>query len=138
MNRWFAALMSCLALGLVGAGCGSDDEKKDSGSAKTTAPPATKPASPATGGAAKSAVAVSMKNTQFVPMEVTVKRGGTVTWTNKDSFPHTVTKESGPGARFDSGTVDGAGTFKQKFDKAGTIDYVCTIHPNQTGTITVE
>ncbi len=132
MKKWFAALMSCLALGLV-AGCGSDD-KKDSGSAKTTEQPAGKPASPGGGGA----VAVSMKNTQFVPMEVTVKRGGTITWTNNDSFPHTVTKESGPGARFDSGTVDGAGTFKQKFDKAGTIDYVCTIHPNQTGTITVE
>ena len=29
-------------------------------------------------------------------------------------------------------------TFTQKFDAPGTIDYVCTIHPQQTGTITVE
>ena len=67
-----------------------------------------------------------------------VKAGGTITWTNEDSFAHTVTKGSGPGAKFDSGTVDGGGTFKHKFDTAGKIDYVCTIHPNQTGTITVE
>ena len=135
MKKWFAALMSCLALGLVTAGCGSDDEK-DGGSAKTTEQPAGKPASP--GGGAKAAVAAGMKNTQFVPMEITVKRGGTIKWTNDDSFPHTVTKQSGASPQFDSGTVNGGGTFKQKFDKAGTIDYVCTIHPNQTGTITVE
>jgi len=136
MKKWSASLVSCLALGLVAAGCGSDS-KKDSGSAKTPEQPA-QPAkkAPATGGGG--AVAVTMKNTQFVPMEIKVKAGGTVTWTNKDSFPHTVTKGSGPGAKFDSGTVDGGGTFKQKFDKPGTIDYVCTIHPNQTGTITVE
>lgn len=137
MKKWFAPLMSCLVLGLVAAGCGSDD-KKDSGSAKTTEQPVQQPAkkAPATGGGG--AVAVIMKNTQFVPMEIKVKAGGIIKWTNRDSFPHTVTKGSGPGVQFDSGTVDGGGTFKQKFDKPGTIDYVCTIHKNQTGTITVE
>jgi len=29
-------------------------------------------------------------------------------------------------------------TFEQTFDAAGKVDYVCTIHPNQTGTVTVE
>ena len=79
-----------------------------------------------------------MKNTTFVPMTASVAKGGTITWTNSDSFAHTVTKEGGPGQDFDSGNVDGGGTFKQRFDAAGKIDYVCTIHPSQTGSITVE
>jgi len=79
-----------------------------------------------------------MQDIEYVPKEVTVKKGGTVTWTNSDSVTHTVTKEGGPGAEFDSGNMEVDDTFEQKFDMPGTIDYVCTIHPNQTGTITVE
>ena len=29
-------------------------------------------------------------------------------------------------------------TFQQKFDKAGTFDYVCTVHPGMEGTVKVE
>jgi plastocyanin len=135
MKKWFALLTSCIALVLVATGCGSDDNSDDNGGDNASTP--AQPAAPSTG-TAKSAVAVVMKNTRFVPMNIKVKKGGTITWTNKDPFAHTVTKGSGPGAKFDSGQVDGGGTFKQKFRTAGKIDYVCTIHPNQTGTITVE
>lgn len=134
MNKCIALLASCVALGLVAAGCGSDDEK-DSGSAETTEQPAEQPAEKPAG---EGTVSVSMKNTLFVPMDVTVKAGGTVTWKNDDSFAHTVTKGSGPGPQFDSKQVDGGGTFEQKFAKPGKIDYLCTIHPTQTGSITVE
>jgi len=79
-----------------------------------------------------------MQDIEYVPKEVTVKKGGTVTWTNSDSVTHTVTKQGGPGPEFDSGNMEVDATFKQKFDAAGKVDYVCTIHPNQTGTITVE
>ena len=79
-----------------------------------------------------------MQDIEYVPKEVTVKKGGTVTWTNSDSVTHTVTKEGGPGPDFDSANIEVDGTFKQKFNMAGAIEYVCTIHPNQTGTITVE
>jgi len=78
-----------------------------------------------------------MENTTYVPMEVEVPLGGTIVWTNNDPFPHTVTKESGPGAQFDSGDVAGGETFEHTFDAAGEIPYLCEIHPNQTGTISV-
>jgi plastocyanin len=29
------------------------------------------------------------------------------------------------------------GTFHHRFDEPGTYDYVCTLHPNMTGTIEV-
>jgi len=114
--------MACLSLALLG-GCGgdgaSDEPAGDTGSGTTSEE-------------------VGMKDIQYVPMEVTVKKGGTVTWTNSDTVTHTVTKEGGPGPQFDSGNMAVDETFEQTFDVAGTIDYVCTIHPNQTGTVTVE
>ena len=136
MNRWLALLISCLALGLLAAGCGGDDED-DSGSAETAEQPAQEPADD-TGATASGGVTVSMKDIKYVPMDVKVKSGATVKWTNDDSITHTVTKTSGPGEEFDSGNVAGGGEFEQKFEEAGEIDYVCTIHPQQTGTITVE
>lgn len=81
---------------------------------------------------------VTMKNIQFVPAEQKVKVGETVNWVNEDSVAHTVTKASGPGPQFDSGTVAGGGRFAQKFDQAGKVDYICTIHPNHKGSLTVE
>jgi plastocyanin len=76
-----------------------------------------------------------MKDIQFKPENVTVKVGQTVTWTNDDPVAHTVTAKSG--ADFDSGTVSPGGRFAFAAKKAGKISYVCTIHPNQKGTITV-
>lgn len=84
------------------------------------------------------AVQVVAQDTKFIPQAITVPAGGTITWTNEDSFAHNVTKEDGPGPDFASDTMQEGDTFTQKFDTPGTIGYVCTIHPQQTGTITVE
>jgi plastocyanin len=142
MNRRLALLLSCLALCLVVAGCGGGDDEQDAGNAPTTGEtPAQEGADKTTGAggaAAGGPVTVSMKNTRYLPMEVRVKVGDTVKWTNDDPFPHTVTKSSGPGPKFDSGTVDGGETYEQKFTKAGKVDYVCTIHPRQVGTVRVD
>ena len=130
-------LVACLALGAFGAGCGGDDEKDSgsSGGAPTQEPAGGGGADSGSGG---KAVKVDMKDTTYIPMAVSVAKGGTITWTNSDAFAHTVTKEAGPGPEFDSVNIDGGATFKQKFAAVGKIDYVCNIHPTQTGTITVE
>ncbi|MEK6229028.1 MAG: plastocyanin/azurin family copper-binding protein [Actinomycetota bacterium] len=132
-------LVACLALGAFGAGCGGDDEESSGSNPAPAEEPADSGGGAAeSGGKAVKAVKVDMKDTTFVPMDATVAKGGTITWTNSDGFAHTVTKDSGPGADFDSGNVDGGATFKQKFAAAGKIDYLCEIHPGQTGTITVK
>jgi len=136
LKRALPTLVACLALGAFGAGCGGDDEEEDSGGGGPA--PAQEPAEKPAGGGGSKAVKVDMKDTTFVPMDVSVAKGGTITWTNSDGFAHTVTKDGGPGVDFDSGNVDGGGTFKQKFATAGVIDYVCKIHASQTGTITVK
>jgi plastocyanin len=115
--------VAVLAAAAALPGCGEDE----GGGEK--APPAK---------SGSSAVTVDMKDIKYVPQDVSVKRGGTITWTNSDQVPHTVTKEGGAGPEFDSGNIDANKTYRRTFSAAGRIDYVCTIHPNQKGTITVE
>jgi nitrite reductase (NO-forming) len=78
----------------------------------------------------------------FVPTEISVPAGSTVTWTNDDSTIHTVV-EGGPqgGAAgdpaFDSSIIAPAGTWENTFDTAGEFDYYCSLHPFMTGKVTV-
>ena len=64
---------------------------------------------------------------------LTVKAGTSVTWTNKDASIHTVTSglpEKGDvGMLFDSSLISPGDTFVHVFDKQGTFDYSCTLHP---------
>ncbi|MBS1521526.1 MAG: cupredoxin family copper-binding protein [Bacteroidetes bacterium] len=112
-----ALLMAC---GLVLlAGCGS---KSSNNSMNPTS----------SGNTPVMAASVSIENFAFSPATVHVKVGGTVTWTNKDSTPHTATDLNGS---FDSGSLATDKTFTQTFATAGTYTYHCTIHsmmPNAT------
>jgi plastocyanin len=95
--------------------------------------PATTPSSGSGSTGAGSATAVSIANMAFSPDQVTIKVGDTVTWTNNDSVPHTVT-----GSDFDSGQLAPGATFTHTFAAAGTFDYKCTIHPTMLAKVTVE
>ncbi|MFH1078110.1 MAG: hypothetical protein V1745_02400 [Patescibacteria group bacterium] len=68
----------------------------------------------------------------FVPASTTVKVGSTVTWTNGDIVPHTVT-----GNAFDSGTIEKTKTYTRTFNTAGSYDYHDSIYPVMQGTINV-
>jgi plastocyanin len=140
MKRWLALLVASLALGLVAPGCGGgDDDNGGGGSAETTTEQQTTETQAGGGG---KTVQVSEKDIKFDPANVTVAKGGTVKWTNDEDINHDVTKTDGPGPDFSSGTGNMAkgDTFEQKFDTAGTIKYVCTIHAAQgmEGKITVK
>ena len=79
---------------------------------------------------------VVMRNIAFNPETVHAKVGETITWVNRDDAPHNVTYVSGP--RFSSsGSFDNGGSFRLKLTQAGTIRYLCTIHPGMNGTIVV-
>jgi nitrite reductase (NO-forming) len=79
----------------------------------------------------------------YVPTEITVSAGTTVTWTNDDTTIHTVV-EGGPqgggaGATpaFDSSIIAPGATWENTFDTAGEFDYYCNLHPFMTGKVTV-
>jgi plastocyanin len=84
------------------------------------APAATSAPTPAAGGGVK----IEIKNFSF-GNPVTVKVGTTVTWTNEDDAPHTVTADDNS---FDSKTFNKGGTFSFTFNKAGEFSYYCAIH----------
>jgi plastocyanin len=78
---------------------------------------------------------VVMKNFNFAPMALTVPAGTTVTWKNLDGEPHTVVSADGA---FRSKALDENDSFSFRFDKPGVYKYLCSIHPQMVGTITVK
>ncbi|MGA9841418.1 MAG: plastocyanin/azurin family copper-binding protein [Nitrososphaeraceae archaeon] len=84
-------------------------------------------------------------NRSFSPNVINVTIGDTVTWTNHDVIPHTVTSGTGPsdlnkGKEFDSGLstlLQPGKMFSHKFTRAGEFPYFCQLHPAMTGTVMV-
>ncbi|HZC32802.1 MAG TPA: cupredoxin domain-containing protein [Candidatus Bathyarchaeia archaeon] len=93
----------------------------------------TAPSVAASSGASGSS-AVEIKNVAYNPTTITVKVGTKVTWTNNDTFAHTVTLDDNS---VDSGNVAAGATFDNTFAKAGTFAYHCKIHASMHGTVTV-
>jgi plastocyanin len=124
MRRILLALGAIAAL--AAAGCGGGN------SSSTSSAPASTAAASSSGGG----VAIKMQNIAFDPKDVTVKVGQKVTWTNDDSVDHNVTSQSGETIKSDNFGKGGTFSFTPK--TAGTIKYVCTIHPGMTGTLTVQ
>ena len=78
---------------------------------------------------------VTIDNFTFSPNQIMVKSGETVTWTNKDDIPHTVTSTDNV---FRSKALDTDDKFSFTFTTPGTYKYFCSLHPRMTGTNVVE
>jgi plastocyanin len=78
---------------------------------------------------------VKIENFTFGPQRVTVKAGTTVTWTNQDDIPHTVSSAT---KAFRSKALDTDDKFSFTFTTVGVYEYFCSLHPHMTGTIVVE
>jgi plastocyanin len=131
MRRILILLTLCAAVGLVAAGCGSSNN--GGGNTSTAAGQGTSTGAASSSGGGE--VEVKLQNIAFDPKDVTVKVGQKVKWVNEDSVDHNVIANSG--ATFKSNNFGNGGTFEFTPDKAGTIKYVCTIHPGMTGTLNV-
>jgi plastocyanin len=106
------------------------DANGDVPNSAAASPEASPQASPTAGDTA----AVSIANVAFDPAQLEVAVGTTVTWTNEEAVPHTVTAVDGA---FDSGTLEQGDTFEETFSAAGTFEYACAIHPGMKGSIVV-
>ncbi len=76
----------------------------------------------------------------YIPSQITVRVGQSITWLNLDSAFHSVTSGTydNPTDTFDSGYMDPYQTFTLTFDEGGTINYFCTLHPWMYGQVIVE
>jgi plastocyanin len=77
---------------------------------------------------------VVIEAVRYDPETLTVKRGDTIVWVNKDPFPHTVTAKGA----FDSHDIAAGKSWKYTARKTGEYTYICTLHPNMKGTLKVE
>ena len=77
---------------------------------------------------------IRIKNFAFDPASITVKVGSTVRWVNQDSANHRILFAD----KVDSNVLASQQSYSRKFDRAGTYDYSCTIHPSMHGTVIVE
>ena len=79
---------------------------------------------------------VPISKDAYTPATLTVRPGEAVEWTNLDAKPHTVTVTSGP-EKFDSGLFAQGKSYVHTFDKLGTYEYYCAVHPDMIGTVNV-
>ena len=127
-------LLLPLAAALALTACGGEDPS-------ATTPGTTSGATSGSG----SGAAVEIVNFVYTPETIEVTAGTTVTWTNNDSFAHTVTAGTpdAPTDLFDADLGDrtAAGnegaTFGHTFDEPGTYPYFCDLHPSMLGEVVV-
>nr|WP_067894609.1 cupredoxin family copper-binding protein [Nocardia vaccinii] len=107
----------------------------------TAGAPAPMPAMPGMSSSAKAPApapagpnALTINNFAFAPQTLTVHVGTAVTWVNRDEEPHTVAAEDGS---FRSPGMDNGGSYTFTFTKAGTYEYICSIHPFMRATVVV-
>jgi plastocyanin len=123
-----------LVVGIALAACGSG------ATPATNAPAASSGATAAAAVCAKSATAgtvqVEINNLTFKTEPVQAKVGDTITWTNKDTVPHSASPDNNPECATDTINPGAAGSIT--YTVAGTYAYHCAIHPTQMkGTIVV-
>ena len=131
-TTWTAAAVAIM-FAITGCG-GDDDDAADDGSGGTVAAPEGDDAGDG-GDDGGDGLSVTMANFAFNPSELTVASGDTVTVTNEDSSGHTFTSDEGGFDLSLGGSESGEVTIDAE---PGTYDFLCTIHPSMTGTLTVE
>ncbi len=103
----------------------------------TSQPPTTPATTPPVTTPAGNPYQVTVQGFSFVPPNLTVPVGSTVTWLNLDSTDHTATS-SAQKPVFDLPLPASGGKASFTFTQAGKYPYICSIHPEMTGQITVQ
>lgn len=124
--RRASTLFLGLALATTLAACGSSGS---GGSSNAAVNPGTSPNVAA-------GPTVTIQDFKFSPATLNVKVGTTVTFVQEDSIPHTATG-SGDSSFIKSPTLTKGQTYTVTFTKAGTYDYICSIHPYMRGSVVV-
>jgi len=76
----------------------------------------------------------------YIPLNLNVASGTTVTWINSDTVPHTIQSQDAQGhiiPLFNSGILETGDQFTHTFDESGVYNYFCTLHPWRVGLVTV-
>lgn len=85
--------------------------------------------------AQEGAVTVEIRDFVFSPAKISVKKGTSVRWINKDSVAHTITGDRGGP---DSPALEKDKGYTYTFSEAGMFNYHCKPHPVMQGTVEVK
>jgi len=75
---------------------------------------------------------IEIRDEAFIPPQIIIDPGQTVTWHNLDDDEHTAT-----GAKFDTGVLDRDDSAEIRFDTPGVYAFVCQFHAHMQGSVTV-
>jgi plastocyanin len=117
---------------VVAAACFS--EHSTTGPSGGTSAICSLPLGPGVGGS----TLVAIRGFAFLPNDVHVKAGSSVTWLNCEpaaTSPHTSTSDQGV---WQSPLLSPGDAFTQTFETPGVFTYLCAPHPFMLGTVTVE
>jgi plastocyanin len=85
--------------------------------------------------------AAELEDKAYDPNPVEIKVNETIIWTNNDLTTHTVTEGNPsttvPTNGFDSGLLSPDQSYEHVFEKAGTVEYHCILHPTMIGKVIV-
>lgn len=113
------SLISILLVIMIFAGCKKDHSDGDHNG----------------GGHDSTSNKVSIANFAFTPSNLTIAKGATITWTNNDSTPHTVTADDN---NFTSGTLNQGDSYMHTFTNTGTVNYHCSLHTSMKASVIVQ
>ena len=77
---------------------------------------------------------MNMQDFAYQMANIQLRAGTTVTWTNQDNVPHSITFKNG---MKDSGLLYQGQSFSYTFNTPGTYQYYCTVHPYMVATVIV-
>ncbi len=77
---------------------------------------------------------VTIDNFTFKPDSITIPVGTKLVWENDDDIPHSIVESTG---KFHSPALDTDDKFSITFDKAGTFEYFCGLHPHMKAKVVV-
>lgn len=80
-------------------------------------------------------VSLEIINYAFTPPTIRIKKGTTVTWTNRDTVKHNAIADD---ESFKTELIGKDESVSVTFDTAGTFPYYCGPHPSMRGTVIVE
>ena len=77
---------------------------------------------------------VEIQKFKFMPAELTIARGDSVEWVNRDFAPHTATQNN---KAWDTKKLIEGQSGRVTFSDAGEEVYICRFHPAMRGKITI-
>ena len=128
-NSTRSTVGAVILLALFAIGCDSSTSPSTTSPISPTNPEGTNP---------PNLLTVTIRNGVYSPSPVMVKVGQTLNWLNSDGIAHTATD---PGV-FDTGSIAPTSAHSDNgdgvtFNTAGTYNYHCTLHANETASVIV-